>query len=224
MNYELKLEKFAGPLEKLLELIEERKLDITEISLAQVTDDFLAYLRLLTGADDTQTDAEGSVRVSPSQVRISLRLVADFLAVASRLVLIKSKNLLPDLSLTPEEESSIKDLERRLKFYQEFKPMLKNIAGLWSGKKTSFGRPYFLEMMPALSASSQPSQGFGGQAGQAGVFYPGENFELQAMIAELDNLFQSIKRLELETDTIKERIITIEEKIEEVMQKLKEAL
>lgn len=184
--YELKLEKFTGPLEKLLELIEERKLDITEISLAQVTDDFLKYLKSL------------------SEAHTDLRLIADFLAVASRLVLIKSKSLLPDFSLTPEEESGIKDLEKRLKFYQEFKSALRNVAGLWSGKKTSFGRPYFLE----INAS-------------AGVFYPGENFELQAIIAEIENLFQSIKRFEIETETIKEKIITIEEKIEEIMQKLR---
>ncbi|MCL4437529.1 hypothetical protein M1513_00625 [Patescibacteria group bacterium] len=40
--YELRTEKFNGPLEKLLELIEERKLEIAEISLAEITGDFLA--------------------------------------------------------------------------------------------------------------------------------------------------------------------------------------
>ena len=47
MPFELKLEKFTGPLEKLLQLMEERKLAINEVSLAQVTDDFLKYLASL---------------------------------------------------------------------------------------------------------------------------------------------------------------------------------
>ena len=43
-TYELKLEQFSGPIEKLLELIEEKKLEITELSLAEVTADFLQYI------------------------------------------------------------------------------------------------------------------------------------------------------------------------------------
>ncbi len=183
-TYELKTEKFAGPLEKLLELIEAKKLGVTEISLAKVTDDFLAYLRSLSEKDD-------------------MRLIADFIVVASRLILIKSKFLLPELNLTGEEEAEIKDLEKRLKFYQEFKPALKAISRLWQGKKASFGRPYFLE----LGSSS-------------GVFYPGENLGLAAMVAELEKLFLSIKRLELETGTVKEKIVSLEEKIAEVVKRL----
>ena len=40
-NYEVKLDKFSGPLEKLLEMIEERELEVTMVSLAQITGDFL---------------------------------------------------------------------------------------------------------------------------------------------------------------------------------------
>lgn len=200
MPYELRLEKFQGPLDKLLELIEERKFDVSELSLAQVTDDFLRYLRSLTNSEGLLRESALSERESASR----LRLVADFIVVASRLILIKSKHILPDLILTGEEEIEIKDLERRLKLYAELKPMMKNIARLWSGKKASFGRPYFLE----IGSSS-------------GVFYPGENLELRAIVAELAKLFESIKRLELETETIKEKIITIEEKIKEIMERLR---
>lgn len=205
--YQLKLEKFQGPLEKLLELIEERKLDITEVSLAQVTDSFLKYLQSLIDADaKTRMDADSvgeNQRTYQRESASHLRLIADFIAVASRLILIKSKYLLPDLVLTSEEEAEIKDLERRLRLYAELRPMMKNIAQLWRGKKTSFGRPYFLEL---------------GSSG--GVFYPGRNLDLRAMVAELAKLFEVIKQLELETETIKEKIITIEEKIEEIMKRL----
>ena len=207
--YELKLEKFSGPLEKLLELIEERKLDIAEVSLARVTDDFLKYLKTLTGAGPAQTGVGKSTAdagASSRGVRVDLRLVADFIAVASRLILIKSKFLLPDLALTGEEEESIRDLERRLKIYQEFKPALKIIEKLWRGKSREFARPYFLSA--------------GHLAGVA-VFYPGENLEINILVEAIEKLFESFKGMELETQTIREKIITIEEKIGEIIGRLK---
>ena len=84
MNYELKTEQFSGPIEKLWELIEEKKLEITELNLAEVTADFLNYLKTIE-------------KVEP-------KLLADFVVIASRLLLIKSKALLPNLELTVEEE------------------------------------------------------------------------------------------------------------------------
>ena len=77
MNYQVKLQQFAGPLDKLLQLIEERNLDITQVNLAEVTADFLSYVKNLE-----QKTAPG--------------IVADFLVVAAKLVLIKSKILLPN--------------------------------------------------------------------------------------------------------------------------------
>ena len=72
-KYEVKLDKFSGPLEKLLELIEEKQLEITLVNLAQVTGDFLEYLKNLD--EDSK---------HPS-------ILADFVVIASRLLLIKSK-------------------------------------------------------------------------------------------------------------------------------------
>jgi segregation and condensation protein A len=187
MPYELKIEKFTGPLNKLLELIEARQLTINEISLAEVTEDFLKYLQKITDAD--------------------LRLVADFIAVASRLILIKSKSLLPDLSLTGDEEADIKDLERRLKIYQELKPALKILDKLWKVAGREFSRPYFLMQGASLE-------------GGARVFYPGAGLEIEALFGALDKIFESFRSLELETKSIKEKIITVEEKIAEVIKLL----
>ena len=111
--YQVKVLDFAGPMEKLLELIEAKKLDITRISLAEVTADFLKYIHSLTKTDKTQTGAEDfsvsqrSVGVSPRLVGVSPRVLADFLVVASQLILIKSKAILPDVELSEEEEESI---------------------------------------------------------------------------------------------------------------------
>ena len=76
MTFELKHEKFSGPIEALLDLIERKKLEVTEFSLAEVTADFLDYLQKL-GARESAT-------VSP-------RIIADFVVIASKLLLIKSK-------------------------------------------------------------------------------------------------------------------------------------
>ena len=93
--------QFEGPLELLLELIERRKLLINDVSLVQVTDDYIAVVREL----QTHPIAE----------------TADFVLVASTLLLIKSKSLLPIFDLTDNETGDIKDLEHRLKLYQLFR-------------------------------------------------------------------------------------------------------
>lgn len=193
MRYELELENFKGPLEKLLELIEERKLEITDISLAQVTEDFLRYLKSLA--------KEG--REDEREVR--LRLVADFVVVASQLVFIKSKSLLPGFSLTQEEQAEIKELEERLKWYREFRPALRHLNRLWRGGARSWSRPYFLHMRGEASS----------------VFYPGRNLREDVLLEGLRRIFEGFERIALENQTLKEKIVSLEEKIAEVVGTLK---
>ena len=97
-NFSVKTEVFEGPLELLLDLVEKRKLLINDISLAEVTDDYMMH-------------------VSEMQ-ELSLPNTSQFISLASTLLLVKSKSLLPVLNLTEEEESSIEDLENRLRRYQ----------------------------------------------------------------------------------------------------------
>src|SRR3989344_7208861 len=87
VSYRVKTEQFEGPLDLLLSLIEKRKLFINDFALSKVADDYIAHIR--------------SFETYP------MNDVANFLLVASTLVLIKSKALLPDLNLTTEEESDI---------------------------------------------------------------------------------------------------------------------
>lgn len=91
-------------MELLLDLIEKRKLLINDISLAAVTDDYMAYVGALEAG-------EGN--------RLGDR--AQFVLVASTLLLIKSKSLLPMLDLTDEEAADIEDLETRLRLYKIYK-------------------------------------------------------------------------------------------------------
>ncbi len=204
MPYELKTEKFSGPLEKLLELIEAQKMDVSEVSMAHVTEDFLRYIKKIRPAAHVIDKMDYGIAAA---FREDLRLVADFIAVASKLIFLKSKYLLPGLSLTKEEEADIKDLEGRLKIYQSLKPALRNVLKLWRDGHHSYSRPYFL------------GRG-GGLAARAKVFYPGGSVAIPALAAALGQILETIKRYELETKTITGKIVTLEEKIAEVLARI----
>ena len=96
MSHIFKLEQFEGPLDLLLRMIEEEKMDVTQVALSKVTDQFIQYL---TGIEEKQPEE-----------------LADFLVVASKLLLIKSRVLLPQIAL--EEDGS--DLEKQLRIYKEY--------------------------------------------------------------------------------------------------------
>ncbi len=97
MEFTVKLDRFEGPYTKLLELIDQKKLSITEISLVSVADDYIAYIKTL--------DKKNLVDIS------------QFIVVASTLMLIKAKSLLPGVIYTEEEEKQVHDLERKLELY-----------------------------------------------------------------------------------------------------------
>lgn len=93
---------FQGPLDLLLHLIERNELDITEVSLLQVTEQYLGYLR---SADE-----------------INLGALADFVAIGARLLLLKSRALLPIEEEQLEfEEDEPEDLVKALREYRRFK-------------------------------------------------------------------------------------------------------
>ena len=108
-SYTVRLPVFEGPLDLLLELIERAELDITKVALAQVTDQYLSYLRQLETKD-------------PSDL-------ASFLVVAARLLQIKSEALLPR---PPEREPGEEDpgdaLARQLLLYKRFKGAAQALA------------------------------------------------------------------------------------------------
>ena len=115
--YKIKTANFEGPFGLLLNLVEERKLFINEISLAEVTDAYLKYVNSFG-------------RLSPAEI-------SSFIIVAATLILIKSKSLLPNLNLTSEEESDIHNLENRLRLYEFYARLGNNIKNIY-GKKIIF--------------------------------------------------------------------------------------
>ncbi|MCL5774904.1 MAG: segregation/condensation protein A [Patescibacteria group bacterium] len=116
----VKLQQFEGPLDLLLSLIEERKLDITTIALAEVTEQFLQYIKELEHLDPT--------------------VLADFLSIAAKLLVIKSKAILPSLEVEnfDDEGESAADLESRLILYKKFKEVGKHLKHLDNKRKQGF--------------------------------------------------------------------------------------
>lgn len=115
--YKVKTDNFEGPFAVLLNLVEERKLHINDVSLAQVTEDYLKYVNSLENLSPTE--------------------ISSFIVVAATLILIKSKSLLPNLNLTTEEEGDIRNLEDRLKLYETYINLSKNLKERF-GKKMIF--------------------------------------------------------------------------------------
>ena len=107
-SYQVHLEVFEGPLDLLLHLIEKQELDITSVSLASVTDQYLDYISHVQ--------------------RISAENLASFLVVAAKLLLIKSRALLPTPREPDAEEEDVgEELARQLRAYRRFKELAKQL-------------------------------------------------------------------------------------------------
>jgi segregation and condensation protein A len=114
MEFTIKLDRFEGPYAKLLSLIEERKLSITEVSLSDVADEYIRYVKTLDQKDIFDISA--------------------FIVVASTLILIKTKSLLPHITYTPEEEKSVGNLEAKLELYSLLQKSGVNIRKVFGNK------------------------------------------------------------------------------------------
>jgi len=182
-RYELKLETFQGPLDKLLELIEAKELEITRLSLAEVTADFLEYVRSLG--------------------EIAPRALADFIAVAARLILIKSQALLPHLELTEEEEEDIADLERRLKLYREFRNAERHIGERW-GNRTAYAREYLLELPKG--------------------FYLSEKVSPKDLRNAIERMYEELQSFIPKTDEAEMKLVSLEEMIEEMIRRVSDVI
>jgi len=107
-GYTVRTTAYEGPLELLLDLIEKRKLHVNELSLAEVTDDFIAHVR--------------------GQEEFPMEEAANFISVAATLLLIKSKSLIPALALSEDEEEDVEDLKRRLLMYEKTREAARELS------------------------------------------------------------------------------------------------
>ena len=103
-KYELKLDNFEGPLDLLCYLIDKNKMDIYKVSISDIADQYISYLK--------------------NQEQLNLEIASEFLVMASTLLLLKSKGLLPTVD-NQEEELSEEQLLNRILEYKKFKEISK---------------------------------------------------------------------------------------------------
>lgn len=122
-EFTIKMDRFEGPYTKLLELIEQKKLSITEVSLVSVADEYIAYIKTLKEANPQK----------------NLIDISQFIVVASTLMLMKAKSLLPGVVYTEEEEKQVHDLERKLELYAILVASVDRIRSIY-GKTPLYAR------------------------------------------------------------------------------------
>ncbi len=132
VQLELHLDSFDGPLELLLLLIEQHRLPITQVSLAQVADQYLAQVR--------------------AQPALDADLLADFLVIGGKLLLLKSRALLLTEEPDPEVEEVASDLAERLATYRVFRAAAEVLRELEQRGE----RMYPTQREPLMSTQSAP--------------------------------------------------------------------
>ncbi|OGD69797.1 hypothetical protein A3I18_01625 [Candidatus Campbellbacteria bacterium RIFCSPLOWO2_02_FULL_35_11] len=182
-EYVIKTDIFEGPLGLLLDLIEKRKLFINDISLSVVADDYIEYVR--------------------NRGDISIRESAEFVLIASALMLIKSRSLLPNLNLTLEEEHSIEDLEERLKIYKQIRDLSVHVDKMF-GKNIIFSANRSKNIEP--------------------VFSPDKSITKDGVFASIVEALTKIPKKEIIPKGAVKKVISLEETIDSLTRRIKQQM
>ncbi|MDP2676567.1 MAG: segregation/condensation protein A [bacterium] len=181
MVFHIKTQKFEGPLDMLLTMIEERKFSINEVSLAQIAGDYLVHIKELPD--------------------LPKREVSQFLVIAATLMLIKSRSLLPQLEMDKEEEADIAELQDRLHQLKIFRELARKL-----GK---------FALQRAQLYSRDTTYGF-----EMG-FFPPEEFAFSNILEAAESIVLRLPKEDPLPQHVLEKIITLEEKIEELTQRIR---
>ena len=195
MSYVLELENYKGPIEKLLELVEKEKMEVTLISVSKVTDQFLAYFEELKKAEVLAED--GLDVIAHADLKAML---ADFLVVVSRLVLLKSRVLLPTFDIGEEEEGNMQDLELRLKIYKELMGARGHIINLWRNYPLIFSREFLQAREP--------------------IFFPPSHIVSEDLFQAATKFIAGVQQFLMPVREVAAEAMSLKSKIEEIISKL----
>jgi segregation and condensation protein A len=182
-TFQIKTDAFVGPFSLLLHLVEKRKLFVNDVSLSQVTEEYLEYINKLG-------------EFKPEEV-------SNFLVVASTLILIKSKSLLPNLELTLEEEGDIKSLEERLRLYEIYSKLAPNV-------KATFGRKMIFQPLERKN--------------EVLIFLPDERITKESMMTFAKDALGNIPKKVVLPKVEVRKVISIEEMITNLTERIQNAV
>ncbi len=184
MSFAVKTPVFEGPLDLLLSLIEKRKLLINDVSLASVADDYMAHLQ--------------------TTEKFPTHDVAQFVLIASTLVLIKSRSLLPEFILSSEEESDVKELERRLQMYKIIQEASQSL-------RVRFGKAVLHESVRSASMDTM-------------IFAPHAGITQSALRTAVDWIIARFPKVEALKKTVVEKIMSLEDMMTTLSGRIRSAI
>lgn len=109
-KYAIKIENFKGPIDLLLHLIDKNKMNICDVKLSEITDQYIEYIKKME--------------------EMNLEITSEFLVMASTLIYIKSKSILPK-NVEEEEEISAEELLHRIIEYKKYKEITKKLRQMY---------------------------------------------------------------------------------------------
>lgn len=178
-----KLEQFEGPLDLLIQMIEQEKLDISELSLAQIAEQFVFHIE-----NNPQT--------------ISGHELADFLVVATQLLLLKSRLLVPNVDL--DDDLNPQSLETQLKLYRRFVDAAKAL-------QTRIDAKLFLYARTGQTVLIQPA------------FRPPEGVKPTDLFNAMQAVMDRLKPIVILPESVMEKTVTLHEKMVQIQDILKQA-
>ncbi len=180
-GFSIQTEAYRGPFELVLDLIAARKLLVNDLALAAITEDFIAHVR--------------------AQETFPVEETANFIAIAATLLLIKSKSLIPDLTLTEEEQGDVDDLKRRLEAYENVREAARELGRI-------FGK------QPMLRAGWRAPEPF---------FSPARDFTPEALEQALAKLLAAREAVEELPEARVKPLISIEEVMDDLAKRVRSA-
>ena len=181
-GFSIKTDSYEGPFEVLLDLIEARKLLVNDLALASITEDYIQHVR--------------------AQEAFPVEETANFIQIAATLLLIKSKSLIPDLTLTEDENADVEDLKRRLEAYEKVREAARELSRIF-GKRV---------MMPA------------GERPPEVVFAPSRDLSTGALAEALARVLSAREAVEELPEARVKPLVTIEEMMDRLAKRVQSAL
>ena len=181
-GFSIKTDSYEGPFEVLLDLIEARKLLVNDLALASITEDYIQHVR--------------------AQEAFPVEETANFIQIAATLLLIKSKSLIPDLTLTEEESADIDDLKHRLAAYEKVREATRELARI-AGKTT---------MLPAGERLPEP------------FFAPSRDLTKDALAEALSRVLAAREAVEELPEARVKPMISIEEVMDDLAKRVQSAM
>lgn len=182
IGFSIKTDSYEGPFEVLLDLIEARKLLVNDLTLANITEDYIAHVR--------------------AQEAFPVEETANFIQIAATLLLIKSKSLIPDLTLSEEENADVEDLKRRLAAYEKVREAARELSRI-------YGRTVMAEE---------------GERAPEVVFAPSKDLSAKALAEALARVLAAREAAEELPEARVKPLISIEEMMDRLAKRVQSAM